>query len=183
MEYKFTTCKRGHLRTPDNLYKNGTCKQCMAERKEDPVKKSERHKLYREKNREKCYAAQRLSVEKAPEKYAEGRRRWRKNNPDKCKEHARRSEERNPGARAARVRKRQAAKLKRTPQWLTADHLKMIECLYHAAKILTEATGIPHEVDHIIPLQGRNVSGLHVPWNMQVIPASENLKKGNGLWV
>jgi hypothetical protein len=43
----------------------------------------------------------------------------------------------------------------------------------------TKMTGIEWHVDHIIPLQGKNVSGLHTPYNLQVIPASWNTAKGN----
>lgn len=51
--------------------------------------------------------------------------------------------------------------------------------MYHFAKILTQITGLPYRVDHIVPLQGRGVTGLHVPWNLQALPAVENWRKHN----
>lgn len=72
-----------------------------------------------------------------------------------------------------------AAKLQRTPKWLTEDHLWFLDETYELAQLRTQATGVSHHVDHIIPLQGTNVSGLHVPWNLQVIPWYENLSKSN----
>jgi hypothetical protein len=83
----------------------------------------------------------------------------------------------NRGKKNALNRKRDCALLKRTPPWLTKDHYRQIEEFYKIAVSLTEATGVPHEVDHIIPLQAKEVSGLHVPWNLQVITKSENMKK------
>lgn len=62
-----------------------------------------------------------------------------------------------------------------TPSWLTVEQAGQIAALYEEAKA---RPGNWH-VDHIIPLRGKNVSGLHVPWNLQVIPAKDNLKKGN----
>jgi hypothetical protein len=79
-------------------------------------------------------------------------------------------------AKAAEYR---AAKLKATPPWLTDLHREHIEMFYEAAEKLTKELGIPFEVDHIIPLRGENVKGLHVPWNLQVIPMPDNRSKGN----
>ena len=74
-----------------------------------------------------------------------------------------------------------AAKLQRTPKWLTEDDHWMIEQAYDIAVKRSEATNIMWHVDHIVPLQGRTVCGLHVPWNMQVITEVENKRKGNRL--
>lgn len=74
-----------------------------------------------------------------------------------------------------------SAKLNATPTWLTKDHLDLIEMKYKLAAYLTRETGIRWTVDHIIPLQGDNVCGLHVPWNLRVITSSENSSKSNGL--
>lgn len=72
--------------------------------------------------------------------------------------------------------KRRAAKLQRTPPWVD---MEAIRALYDEASRLTRTTGVPHHVDHEIPLQGTLVSGLHVHTNMRVIPASENVRKYN----
>lgn len=72
--------------------------------------------------------------------------------------------------------KRRAAKLNRTPPWSDLDAMRAI---YAQARRMTVETGIPHHVDHVIPLQGKLVSGLHVPNNLQILTGSENSKKRN----
>tara|TARA_R110002020_G_scaffold52839_1_gene148249 strand:+ start:169 stop:624 length:456 start_codon:yes stop_codon:yes gene_type:complete len=85
---------------------------------------------------------------------------WKKDNKDKVN---------------AATARRRAARLSATPKWLADTELKEIDTFYKIAQWYSEDM----HVDHIVPLQGDNVCGLHVPWNLQVIPALDNLAKGN----
>jgi hypothetical protein len=79
---------------------------------------------------------------------------------------------------------RRSTKVQATPSWLTpADHAAM-RALHGEAARLTRETGIPHHVDHVVPLKSkcprakkRNACGLHVPANLQVITGTENVAK------
>jgi hypothetical protein len=87
--------------------------------------------------------------------------------------------ENNLGLVLADCAKRRAAKLQRTPKWLSLfDKLKM-ECLYQLAAMRNRESDQKWHVDHIIPLQGANVCGFHVPSNLRVIPAIDNMRKSN----
>lgn len=66
-----------------------------------------------------------------------------------------------------------------TPKWLTAEDKLEIRLKYRLAIELSRRTGVRHAVDHVVPLQGEDVCGLHVPWNLEVITQEENLKKSN----
>lgn len=68
-----------------------------------------------------------------------------------------------------------------TPAWLTKDERRQMRELYVQARRLTAVTGERYVVDHIVPLRGESVCGLHVPWNLRVITQDENLQKSNKL--
>jgi hypothetical protein len=80
---------------------------------------------------------------------------------------------------SAKNAKRRAKKLQATPPWLTNSDYIEIEELFICARMFKLYTGEDYHVDHIVPLQGKDVCGLHVPWNLQVLPAKENLSKSN----
>jgi 5-methylcytosine-specific restriction endonuclease McrA len=106
---------------------------------------------------------------------------WQKANPEKKKiSYAKWQRSNHDKVNAIRA-KRRAAKFRATPIWLTEQHFKEIEGFYTLAKELQWLAEEPLEVDHIVPLQGENVSGLHVPWNLQILPKSLNAKKSNRL--
>jgi hypothetical protein len=86
---------------------------------------------------------------------------WRKKNKHKCN---------------VILARRRARKLNATPAWANRTE---IETIYKQAQKMTQETGILHEVDHIVPLQGKNVCGLHVEVNLQILTKSENCRKGN----
>lgn len=81
----------------------------------------------------------------------------------------------NPGYYTAESMRRHAAKMQRYPKWLTKDDRRNIRELYKSAR----EQGLV--VDHIIPLRGKTVSGLHVPWNLQLLTEEQNRVKSNHL--
>lgn len=130
------------------------CKDCMAEaarvyRAANPEKSREITKSYRERN-----------LEKERARYT----RYNKLNPE---------------VRARISAERRASQKNATPPWLTEEHKEQIKLIYQHAKECEMLTGDKYHVDHIIPLNGENVSGLHVPWNLQVLPADINIAKSN----
>lgn len=89
---------------------------------------------------------------------------WQKENKDKANIHKRHNEIR---------------RSKRIPRWLSLQELQDIEALYKKAKDMSKVSGIEYHVDHIIPLNGKYVSGLHVLSNLQIISKEDNLSKSN----
>lgn len=68
---------------------------------------------------------------------------------------------------------------KAQPKWLSKEQITQMEDIYWLAQDLKLVSDQVYHVDHIVPLQGRNICGLHVPWNLQILPADVNLRKSN----
>lgn len=66
-----------------------------------------------------------------------------------------------------------------TPKWLTKEHKQQIADTYELMRDCRAVTGEDYHVDHIVPLKGENVCGLHIPWNLQVLPGYVNVFKSN----
>jgi hypothetical protein len=104
---------------------------------------------------------------------------WKKANPEKVAKYAKKTKENNRARIISNKAAYRASRKNRTPTWLTDfDKLKM-RCIYSVASMLKRENKEEWEVDHIIPLCGKNVSGLHVPNNLWFIKALENRYKNN----
>ena len=114
-----------------------------------------------------------------PVKARDARRRHQQNNREEYRRRNSEYDKTHKAERAARENFRRAQKLLATPKWLTQTQLDEMVQLYKLREQLSSEKGIMYHVDHIIPLINEDVCGLHVPWNLQVIPAVDNMKKGN----
>lgn len=123
-------------------------------------------KAYRKEHAEQC---------------AKSRRDWQDRNIDYVKAYRKEWLFKNGSLMAAHNAKRRAAKYQAAPNWLTSEHHAEIAEIYRQSQHLSASTGVPHHVDHIVPLQNKVVSGLHVPWNLRIITARENVRKKNRL--
>lgn len=88
----------------------------------------------------------------------------------------------NPAQAKARTSLRRKRHQQATPPWLTPEHKRQMKRLYVIASWISENTGAPHHVDHNVPLSNPLVCGLHAPWNLQILPYQDNLKKSNRVW-
>jgi hypothetical protein len=87
----------------------------------------------------------------------------------------------NRGRANANKKAYKVAKIQACPSWVRdeADLMWMMAEAYELAALRSDMFGFSWHVDHEVPLRGKDVSGLHVPWNLQVIPGQENMSKSN----
>lgn len=152
---------------------------CRRYRERNPEKGAEMAKAYRENKRDRYLALRK-------EWYAENRQRliaqqigYRKANPERYKAYERTTYLNNREKRIEKARTRALYQAQRTPKWFDEfDRFVAQEC-YHVAEGRREATGLTWHVDHMLPLKGKRVSGLHCGLNLQVIPGYLNALKRN----
>lgn len=160
-------CKYGHV--AQRYTRNCDCvvcnkNKCYQNFLRNPEKYRQRVKEYNSKNKE---AHRKRSSEyywDNKEKVAEYYKKWRINNRDVIRLHS---------------AKYRASLLQASVEWADEEAINLI---YKTANYLQEKTGIPMDVDHIVPLQGKNVCGLHVENNLRCVPRSLNASKGNRYW-
>lgn len=167
--YDGQPCRFGH--GTKRYVSNGHCKACRAEKRA----------AWAAANAEKKKADDRNWRLANANRKRENSKRWAASNPDKVKA-SRDKWRHNPATapmQAEACRSRQAAKINRTPRWLSDADRASMRGQYAMAALMSQLVGVTYHVDHIVPLRGKTVSGLHVPWNLQVIRGATNVQKGN----
>lgn len=112
------------------------------------------------------------------QKYSASSAEWQQLNPEKTRSYSAKYVRKNRNLRNLWTSNYKQAKHNRMPAWLNRGQIFEMESVYAYCSALRES-GLDYHVDHIVPLRGKIVSGLHVPWNLQVILGSDNVKKGN----
>lgn len=183
-----SVCK-SHPELDGQRYVSGSCVACSHEatqkrRKSNPDKtrsdaaKSNEIQKSKPEAVAKKHARDALYRVKNKEKIAESTKKWRNKNKDLVRAHVKKCKAKNRHVVVANTAKRRNGKDNRTPAWLAKDDHWLMREAYALAALRTKMFGFSWHVDHVIPLHGKNVSGLHVPLNLQVIPGAENVCKG-----
>lgn len=133
------------------------------------------------KNRERYLDRAKNYAQTNRKKVSQYQLEWRKNNADQKKENDKKWRIANSAKLNSYYSARRDRRRASEPPWLSAIERAQIQEMYDVAAALTVQTGVRHHVDHIHPLKGRGFNGLHVPWNLQVLQAAENLSKGSRL--
>jgi len=162
----------GFYKTKDGKFgRHSMCKECLlaknkVSRDKNKGKDKARRQAYYLENKEAIDKKNRKNYLANREDRLKTCKRWKKLNHHKV-------------ISSASLRKKKIREA--APKWLSPEQKSFIENFYWLAKDLAAVSGETYHVDHIVPLRGENVCGLHVPWNLQILPADINLAKSNKL--
>lgn len=171
---------------PKNKSKKGGlhdwCKEChsaaqMRRYSKDPKKAIAASRAWYVKNIDKKREYDRQYFLKDRSKKGKHNKAWNERNKEKVSKTHSVWKKLNSEKVASYASQRRARELNASPSWLTPEQKNEILYMYWLARDLRLTTGENYHVDHIIPLQGKGVCGLHVPWNLQILPAYLNLRK------
>lgn len=169
-----TKNRKRNLESMQKWYKENQDKK-IAYQAERRIENPEYDSEYYLKNKEAILARDRKYRADNADAISSRRKEFREKNPNYISEYNDKNRARIRGYLA----QRRAAKIQRSFP-LTDDQKADMDHIYEQQALL-RYLGYDYHVDHVIPLRGEEVSGLHVPWNLQLIPASVNLTKGNKL--
>lgn len=163
--------------------KQSRCKQCQKiYNKEYVARNKEKLEIqwaeYRSKNKDKAKVYISVWQKQNADKVSKNNKAYTSRYPDRVKARHLEYSKNNRDKYNAATTKYRTAKAQRTAPWADEGAIKAI---YKEAARITKETGIPHHVDHIVPLQGKTVSGLHWEGNLQILTGSDNQSKGNRL--
>lgn len=136
----------------------------------------ESKRKHKRKNRANVQKKVRENCKNNPEKRRASEKRYADNNPEKMKAKRDRAYIANRDLFLANAAKGRARKKCAMPKWVDG---KALNAIYKERTKIEKETGVRHDVDHIMPLCNKLVCGLHVPWNLQIIPEKENAQKRN----
>ncbi len=169
--YDGTACRKGHI--AEKYTRDGYCCECKRLKElSNKQDRALRSKEYYYKNRQSAIEKNKEYAQSNKLVVAERQRIWRLKNRQRIQEYR----QRNSGLYAFHAACRRKIVKRQTPTWA---NVVAIREYYELAARMTRDTGKKYHVDHIVPLKGKNVCGLHCEWNLQVIPASENIQKSN----
>lgn len=198
--YTGKVCRRGHVA---ERYTAGACVACVSQLKQqyyqenkekilayvkvqgklyrqaNPEKRAANSRKWKLNNKEKIHQFEKARRKMAPEKFRAAVRKSYYKHRDKSLLKNKNWRDKNKGRVNYHTSKRKADMLLRTPKWVGTEEKWLIEQAYELAAMRTKMFGFSWHVDHIIPMRGKYVSGLHVPTNLQVIPGIENIRKKN----
>ena len=188
-------CKKCQTEKPlEGFYKNKAqrdglgiyCKECdkaaaLLWAKNNPDRINARNRKWAAKNPDNARNRKQRWRDKDRDLFNQKQREYREKNPGSGRKSCLKWQKNNRGRVNANTNAYRALKLQASPNWLTAIQKAQIQEFYDVAIAVTVQTGMKHHVDHIHPLKGDGFNGLHVPWNLAVITAAENLTKLNKL--